>query len=97
MTFDTREHPRAGDGTFADKQHSAPELSLDAAPAPPAFVRVKGCACAVNRDSTVTPMLCPLHADQDPCLTKSLVTGRRREGTIRRGTCTRCGWTERAA
>jgi hypothetical protein len=36
-------------------------------------------------------MLCPVHADTDPCLTMATVTGRRRKGTVRRGTCTACG------
>jgi hypothetical protein len=50
------------------------------------------CACAHHADGSRTTMLCPMHADTDPCLTKSLVTGRRRKGTIRRGICTHCGW-----
>jgi hypothetical protein len=49
------------------------------------------CCCAHNTDGSVTTMLCPIHADQDPCLTMAQVTGRRRSGTIRRGVCTSCG------
>ena len=52
------------------------------------------CACARNTDGSRTTMLCPVHADRDPCLTVSLVTGRRRKGTIRRGSCTNCGHNE---
>lgn len=52
------------------------------------------CTCAHNRDGSVTTFLCPVHADTDPCLTSSLVTGRRRRGMIRRGVCTSCGWGE---
>lgn len=50
------------------------------------------CACARHDDGSVTTFLCPAHAEQDPCLTTSQVTGRRRTGTIRRGVCTACGW-----
>lgn len=32
MTFDTREHPRATDGTFTEKTATAPEVTLSAAP-----------------------------------------------------------------
>jgi len=49
------------------------------------------CVCATHTDGSVTSSLCPVHADRDPCLTMSLVTGRRRTGTIRRGVCTACG------
>jgi hypothetical protein len=49
------------------------------------------CSCVGHDDGSVTTMLCPIHADTDPCLTMSLVTGRRRTGTIRRGVCTACG------
>ena len=52
------------------------------------------CCCARNLDGTITTMLCPVHADIDPCLVKASVTGRRRKGTIRRGTCTSCGHRE---
>lgn len=57
--------------------------------------RAKGCVCATHNDGSVTTSTCPVHADQDPCLTMSLITGRRRTGTIRRGTCTACGHTSR--
>lgn len=50
------------------------------------------CSCAQNKDGTKTSMLCKLHADSDPCYTMSLVTGKRRKGTIRRNICTNCGW-----
>lgn len=49
------------------------------------------CSCARNTDGSVTTMLCPIHAEQDPCATMARVTGRRRQGTIRRGICTNCG------
>lgn len=49
------------------------------------------CACAHNRDGSVTTLLCPAHAAQDPCATFAQVTGKRRRGTIRRGVCTACG------
>lgn len=52
------------------------------------------CSCAHNNDGSVTTMLCPLHADQDPCLTMAQVTGNRRKGSIINGVCTNCGWTE---
>ena len=55
------------------------------------------CVCARNQDGSVTTSLCPLHADTDPCLTKSLITGKRRAGTIRRGVCTSCGHGRAAA
>lgn len=51
------------------------------------------CSCAINNDGSVTKFLCSLHADNDPCATMAAVTGRRRTGTIRRGTCTACGWS----
>lgn len=51
------------------------------------------CFCATYQDGSRGKTLCPEHADTDPCLTKSLVTGKRRKGTIKRGTCTSCGWT----
>jgi hypothetical protein len=50
------------------------------------------CACATNWDGSVTTMLCPIHAQQDPCWTLARVTGKRRKGAVRRGTCTHCGW-----
>lgn len=49
------------------------------------------CVCARHDDGSVTTSRCPVHADVDPCLTMSWVTGRRRKGTIRRGVCTACG------
>lgn len=50
------------------------------------------CICAHNTDGSVTTFICPIHADSDPCITKAMVTGRRRKGTIRRGVCSKCGW-----
>lgn len=50
------------------------------------------CACAHNADGSITKMLCPAHADTDPCTTMSQVTGKRRKGSIVRGTCNHCGW-----
>lgn len=52
------------------------------------------CACAHNQDGSVTTMLCPAHAETDPCLTMASVTGKRRKGTITKGSCTNCGWKE---
>lgn len=52
-----------------------------------------GCVCARHDDGSVTTFLCPVHADADPCQTMAAVTGRRRVGTIRRDTCSNCGWT----
>lgn len=52
------------------------------------------CCCAHHDDGSVTTFLCPLHADDDPCLTMARVTGKRRRGTIKRGTCTACGWSK---
>lgn len=52
------------------------------------------CSCATNNDGSVTPTLCPLHATTDPCHTMASVTGKRRKGSIARGTCTNCGWKE---
>ena len=49
------------------------------------------CYCARNTDGSITTFLCPTHAEVDPCLTMARVTGKRRKGTIRRGTCTACG------
>ena len=49
------------------------------------------CVCAINSDGSTTRFLCPVHADIDPCQTLAQVTGKRRKGTIRRGTCTHCG------
>jgi hypothetical protein len=53
------------------------------------------CSCAYNTDGTVTTMLCPQHADEDPCATKAAVTGRRRRGSIINGVCSACGWSEK--
>lgn len=50
------------------------------------------CSCAHHNDGSVTTFLCPIHADDDPCQTESSVTGRRRKGTVAKGTCTNCGW-----
>lgn len=54
------------------------------------------CSCATHTDGSTTNLLCPVHADTDPCATTSRVTGKRRKGTVRRGTCTACGWSEAA-
>jgi hypothetical protein len=54
------------------------------------------CACAHHPDGTTTTYLCPTHAEQDPCLTKSQITGKRRRGTTRRGRCSNCQWQVRA-
>jgi hypothetical protein len=50
------------------------------------------CTCAHNKDGSTTTILCPIHADTDPCLTVARVTGQRRKGTVRSGRCTNCGW-----
>jgi len=50
------------------------------------------CSCAHNKDGSTTTMLCPTHADSDPCYTMASVTGKRRRGSIVRGRCTNCGW-----
>lgn len=50
------------------------------------------CSCARNLDGTTTTLLCPLHADDDPCETMARITGKRRRGSIRRGRCSRCSW-----
>lgn len=50
------------------------------------------CYCATYADGSVYTGQCPQHADVDPCLKMSWVTGKRRKGTIRRGVCTACGW-----
>lgn len=52
-----------------------------------------GCVCVTHSDGSVTTMLCPQHATEDPCATMAAVTGQRRRGTIRNGTCTACGWS----
>jgi len=50
------------------------------------------CACAQNSDGTTTTILCPVHADADPCETRAASTGRRRKGKVRDGVCTHCSW-----
>jgi len=59
-----------------------------AAPSLPA----PACACATYADGSRHATLCAPHAADDPCLTASRITGKRRKGTIRRGVCTFCGW-----
>lgn len=71
-----------------DPAQDVGEPLVSAQPAAPAVA----CLCATHPDGSVTVLLCPLHADTDPCLTMSRVTGKRRTGTIRRGVCTACGW-----
>lgn len=53
------------------------------------------CVCAHNTDGSVTKMLCPQHADDDPCRTMAAVTGDRRKGSIVKGVCTNCGWSSK--
>jgi len=55
---------------------------------------MRNCACAKHQDGSVTTMLCSEHADIDPCLTFSSVTGKRREGSIVSGVCSKCGWAK---
>lgn len=55
------------------------------------------CACARNSDGSVTTILCPLHAEQDPCLTMARVTGKRRRGSVVRGVCSACNWSAKPA
>jgi hypothetical protein len=55
------------------------------------------CACAHNTDGTVTATLCRVHATNDPCATFARITGKRRRGSIVRGCCTACGWTDKRA
>ena len=50
------------------------------------------CSCAHYADGSSTSLLCPAHAVQDPCSTMAQVTGKRRQGSVTRGTCTHCGW-----
>lgn len=52
------------------------------------------CSCATNQDGSVTTMLCPQHADNDPCQTMADVTGGRRRGSIINGVCSACGWSD---
>jgi hypothetical protein len=55
------------------------------------------CYCAHNLDgTTTTTMLCPQHAEHDPCYTFSLITGKRRKGSIVKGKCNRCSWAKEA-
>jgi hypothetical protein len=49
------------------------------------------CSCAHHTDGSVTSSLCPVHAKTDPCLTMARITGKRRKGSVQRGTCTHCG------
>lgn len=50
------------------------------------------CSCATYSDKSTNNSMCSQHATQDPCLTVSLVTGRRRKGSIKSTGCTNCGW-----
>ena len=50
------------------------------------------CYCAHNLDGSTTTMLCPQHSEQDPCYTLSLMTGKRRKGSIVKGKCNKCDW-----
>lgn len=89
MTFTgtrSKTTPASTKGSFAPKQHSTDGINL---PVPPSESR---CSCARNKDGSTTQFLCPAHADTDPCLTMSQVTGKRRKGTIAGGRCTNCGW-----
>lgn len=61
------------------------------APTTPTYGQV--CSCARHNDGSVTTSLCPLHAEQDPCLTMATVTGKRRRGSVVRGVCSACGWS----
>lgn len=69
----------------ADASMTAEVTDVDLVPA----IR---CSCAHHADGSTTTSLCPVHADADPCLRMSQVTGRRRVGSIKNGTCTACGW-----
>lgn len=60
-------------------------------PEPPVTVAAR-CACAKHNDGSVTTLLCPIHAEVDPCQTKALITGKRRRGSIDNGHCSHCGW-----
>lgn len=53
----------------------------------------RACTCARHADGTTSPTFCPTHAGTDPCIILHAITGRRRRGTIRNGTCTACGWS----
>ncbi len=50
------------------------------------------CLCAFNSDGSITKMLCPYHAEIDPCLTMSMITGKRRKGSIVNKICNNCNW-----
>ena len=52
------------------------------------------CYCATYDDGSTLRSHCPTHADSDPCYWTAAITRTRRKGTIRRGVCTSCGWTE---
>ena len=58
--------------------------------------RVPACSCAHNRDGTITAFLCPIHAEDDPCLDVAALTGKRRRGSVVRGCCSHCGWASNA-
>lgn len=55
------------------------------------------CSCANHGDGSVTTMLCPAHADKDPCSTMAEVTGQRRKGSIVGGVCSACGWSAKGS
>lgn len=61
----------------------------------PTALQTTACSCAHHGDGSTTTMLCSIHADQDPCYTMARMTGRRRKGSIVRGVCSSCGWTDR--
>jgi fructose-1,6-bisphosphatase/inositol monophosphatase family enzyme len=52
------------------------------------------CSCTTNSDGTTMTVCCSVHATNDPCLTTAGVTGKRRRGSIVRGRCSHCNWTE---
>lgn len=55
------------------------------------------CSCATHDDGSVTKMLCPAHAPEDPCATMAAVTGERRRGSVVRGVCSACGWSAKGS
>jgi hypothetical protein len=57
-----------------------------------AFKTAASCSCAHYDDGSASSLLCPIHADHDPCVTIAEVTGGRRKGSIVNGVCTNCGW-----
>jgi hypothetical protein len=67
----------------------------DSVLAPPREDLWAKCSCARNSDGSVTTMMCPTHAEQDPCETMAQVTGRRRKRSIVGGVCTACGWSHK--